>query len=680
MVTKKYITRGKSASSIGTQEEKGTESIPALCLPVPTPQIEDTPGCPSVPTPCTPSKTGLLGEVFNRRRSTPTSHGRNLSQSTPAPTNLSPSPPTIDLLDNINTQTLNKLLENPDLTFSQDTQKTIVSMPTTPVGISLTESFTTTTPLQTIAEKETVPLQTVTPIFLAEVDAVPVASVALPGTEANTAKTPSEVGGLQGDATSQTVQYPPTQSPLKRKSTKSRGKTDKTEKRERKRLKKEKQKKLDEIAHDQLTMSQQLIDIDLKLEALCCAYTKVNMTGFMDNIVEKIKEIRSVSSPSKAHPSKPSKRSQSSQCNLSLSENAENIDCNTLPPPPPDMCEEEEDSMELKRIILAQQNTIDLLNAEIDDKDSHIASLSSAAKLRQPTIESAHIAQLEEALVSYKALCDQKDSIISDYMMKSTEWDLFAAKKGNELQYAQEEIFSLKNQLQKQTDNISTVQNENLALKRESHNLRHQLEQHSTKAVSPYSQKGHKHQPTHNARDLNAISHKPGEGEDLVFIHDSIGKGITPGIMSKYDLKTVKVLAYTQEQARESIRNITGMPKAVVLHVGTNDIKNNIDADRIISNYEDLIKLIHKKLPDTKVVLSNILPREDNHLFQRNVEYVNAAVNRKFADSDYVVLIRNNDIGPKLKKSDGVHLLDPGTSRLASHIRDSVLVALKMEK
>ena len=114
--------------------------------------------------------------------------------------------------------------------------------------------------------------------------------------------------------------------------------------------------------------------------------------------------------------------------------------------------------------------------------------------------------------------------------------------------------------------------------------------------------------------------------------------------------------------------------------VGTNDIKNNVDADKIISNYENFIKQTNKKLPGTKIVLSNILPREDNHSFQRNVEYVNAAINRKFANLDDLVLVRNNDIGKKLKRGDGIHLLDPGTSKLASHIKDSVLAILKLEK
>ena len=141
------------------------------------------------------------------------------------------------------------------------------------------------------------------------------------------------------------------------------------------------------------------------------------------------------------------------------------------------------------------------------------------------------------------------------------------------------------------------------------------------------------------------------------------------------------MLSYTQEQACQSVGEITGKPKAIVLHVGTNDVKNNVDADEIISNYNNLLKQIRQKLPDTKIVLSNILPREDNHTFQQNVEYVNAAVNRKFATLNDVVIVKNSDIyGKKLKKQDGVHLTDPGRSRLAAHIRDSVLVALKITK
>ena len=140
------------------------------------------------------------------------------------------------------------------------------------------------------------------------------------------------------------------------------------------------------------------------------------------------------------------------------------------------------------------------------------------------------------------------------------------------------------------------------------------------------------------------------------------------------------MLAYTQEQARESIDKIVGKPKVVILHVGTNDVKNGVDADIMIKNYDRLIKQVNRKLPDTKVVLSNIVPREDDHILQETVEYVNAAVNRKCANLNNVSIVRNNDIfGRKLKALDLIHLTEPGTSRMASHIKDSVLDALKIQ-
>ena len=173
------------------------------------------------------------------------------------------------------------------------------------------------------------------------------------------------------------------------------------------------------------------------------------------------------------------------------------------------------------------------------------------------------------------------------------------------------------------------------------------------------------------------VQHEP----DLWLIHDSIGHGIKPGIMSRYNLSTAKVTAYTQEEAKQAVKKIKGNPRAVILHVGTNDIKNKVDADVIIKGYEDLRKLVAQKLPKTQLIISNIVPRTDNLDFQRNVEYINAAVNRKYANSNNVSIVGNQDItGRKLKALDGIHLTEPaGVSRLASHIKDVVLAALDIE-
>ena len=169
---------------------------------------------------------------------------------------------------------------------------------------------------------------------------------------------------------------------------------------------------------------------------------------------------------------------------------------------------------------------------------------------------------------------------------------------------------------------------------------------------------------------------------DVIFIHDSIGKHVKPGILSKQKLVTEKVLAYTQDQALSKIRGMkrTKAPKAVVVHVGTNDIRDNTDADTIVSKYEIILDEIGKMFPDTKIIMSNMIPREnadEDDELQRNVEYVNAVANRKLA-LKYDISLKNTDLTGKNKSQDGIHLNTTGVSKFACSIRDSVVAALDL--
>ena len=86
------------------------------------------------------------------------------------------------------------------------------------------------------------------------------------------------------------------------------------------------------------------------------------------------------------------------------------------------------------------------------------------------------------------------------------------------------------------------------------------------------------------------------------------------------------------------------------------------------------------KFPGAKLVLSSIAPREDNKTIQRNVQFLNAAVNRKYGGEKDIYVVDNTAIqGPTFKK-DGIHLLDDGTSMLARHIRDGVKAILNINK
>ena len=150
--------------------------------------------------------------------------------------------------------------------------------------------------------------------------------------------------------------------------------------------------------------------------------------------------------------------------------------------------------------------------------------------------------------------------------------------------------------------------------------------------------------------------------------------------MKKQQLVTRKILAYTQDEALQKINKEipSGMlPKVVVLNVGTNDVRDRVDADSIVEKYTRLTDQLTKKFPLTKIILSNIVPREDNAELQRNVEYINAATNRKLATK--LAVIRNTDlVGRNLKAKDGIHLTTTGVSKLACSIRDAVVAALEL--
>ena len=179
--------------------------------------------------------------------------------------------------------------------------------------------------------------------------------------------------------------------------------------------------------------------------------------------------------------------------------------------------------------------------------------------------------------------------------------------------------------------------------------------------------------PSQQQQHSTKHSHNP----DVVFFHDSLGHAINEGIMSKQGLTTRKIVSYTLEDVEHNIRDLRSQPKAIVIHSGTNDIKNGVSAEEIIDRYQHIVRDLKNKFRDTEVILSSIAPREDNDWGQRQVEYINAAVNRKLGDN--VTFVCNRDLwGRGVKKRDGVHLTEAGTSILASHIKAGITQVLEV--
>ena len=121
--------------------------------------------------------------------------------------------------------------------------------------------------------------------------------------------------------------------------------------------------------------------------------------------------------------------------------------------------------------------------------------------------------------------------------------------------------------------------------------------------------------------------------------------------------------ASMQDQALSKIWDMkrTKAPKAVVVHVGTNDIRDLTDADTIVSKYETILDEIGKMFPRTKIILSNMM------------KTTNCSAMLSMSD----ISLKNTDLAGKNKSQDGIHLNTTGVSKFACSIRESVVRTLR---
>ena len=445
--------------------------------------------------------------------------------------------------------------------------------------------------------------------------------------------------------------------------------------------KKSKKEHYKRIRYNQSTITQQLIDLDLKVEAMNSVLTRRDIVGFMEVVTQKLEGIEK-----KPHQSTHATKTIE-ELLMRLEKAVPQFDSNaaevaTNPPPTPPEIEAENliilpPPLEYAdEMVKSLQAHVLILEEEVEGKNKQIEELRvEVTATRKETHQ--QLALLQSANSSLKAQSAAKDTKISDYMSMEDEWGLLMSKKSNALQVAEMEYIELKKQIDSSSSSVNTtllksVQQENIELKQENHKLKSQL------AATPLQQHGKNIFSTVDSNVTTKTAHVEPE-PDVWFLHDSIGKRITPKILSKHQLTTKKELTYTQEEAIKALSRITSAPKApkaVVLLTGTNNLKNT-DADDILKTYDKIISSSASKMPDTKLIICNIVPREDNHEMQRHVEYVNAVLNRKFAARKNLSLVKTFDItGKRLKAKDGIHLTELGTSKLASRIKDAVVTAL----
>jgi beta-glucosidase len=143
---------------------------------------------------------------------------------------------------------------------------------------------------------------------------------------------------------------------------------------------------------------------------------------------------------------------------------------------------------------------------------------------------------------------------------------------------------------------------------------------------------------------------------DLLFIGDSITQGwgdnetwkkhYTPRKAANFGIGgdgTQHVLWRVENGELEGIK-----PRAIVMMIGTNNIGSSTP-DEIAEGNKAILKALHKRLPEAKVLLLGVFPRSEKPDAARAAV---KAVNEKIAKYDDGETVHYLDIGPKFVKDD----------------------------
>ena len=187
----------------------------------------------------------------------------------------------------------------------------------------------------------------------------------------------------------------------------------------------------------------------------------------------------------------------------------------------------------------------------------------------------------------------------------------------------------LQNQHNKTQQLLNQQQQQQLHLQQQQFKMQEQLER-----LLPQQQSGHPHTNSQRTtKDDSTKDKEPPKDPDVYIFHDSLGRNITPEIMKRDNLTTEKLLTYNLDEVVAKIPLLTATPKAVVLHVGTNDIdpKKHLTKGKtletVATNFDKVIKMLKGKFPKAKLIISDIVSRDN---LKNQVRFINSQLGIKY--------------------------------------------------
>lgn len=153
--------------------------------------------------------------------------------------------------------------------------------------------------------------------------------------------------------------------------------------------------------------------------------------------------------------------------------------------------------------------------------------------------------------------------------------------------------------------------------------------------------------------------------KNVIIIGDSMLNGINE---KGFKHNKVKVRAHpgaTSEDLYHFIKpSVHKKPDIIILHAGTNDIPNDLKTIDNIKKIDDYIKV---NSPATKLVISNIITRNDKNGYREKVTKMNERIS-KFCEKNGIGMVDNVNIDAACLGAQKLHMNKKGNSYLANNV------------
>ena len=167
---------------------------------------------------------------------------------------------------------------------------------------------------------------------------------------------------------------------------------------------------------------------------------------------------------------------------------------------------------------------------------------------------------------------------------------------------------------------------------------------------------------------------RPNEG--TIIVGDSIVKGLRRDLLSRAAKQRVTVRSFpgatTADMEHYLQPSLAKKPKAIILHVGTNDLKTSSSARNVAEKIVDLGNIIATNSPNTSVTISAITQRSDEESLKIKVKDCNKVL-RTFCNQNGWGFVEHLNIDETCLNNYKLHLNKKGIAILASNFVNNIV-------